>query len=461
MSSENRFPQALYIKSDIQTLFETLSRSISNPETEALTFSIQGEDTLYLRFNQGKVRQAGTIPLLRVSLTLQLRASPTSPIQEATRTTELTGDLRTDQSHLKEIFLHLRREAEQTPENPYAAWPEGNAQSETTSFGSHLPLEHAAKELLTPAQGLDFTGIAASGTLLRVVATSTGIFHYFATSQSTVDYSVVSSRGKAVKGEWASRDWNAEAFAEKLNEAKKILPILEKTPRSLPRGEYRSYLNPAAVADLIAMFSWGTLSEASIQQGDSALLQVRQGKQPGFSPFFHLTEDFQDGSIPAFNERGELAPSSLPLIEAGQLKNTLVNTRSAREYQVISNGANSTESLRSPRVAAGTLASQQALSTLGTGLWLSNLHYLNWSDQAQGRMTGMTRHACLWVENGEPVAPIESLRFDDTLFRLLGSELEALTLDREALPDTDTYQTRKPGMTVVPGALVRSMRFTL
>ena len=30
-----------------------------------------------------------------------------------------------------------------------------------------------------------------------------------------------------------------------------------------------------------------------------------------------------------------------------------------------------------------------------------NLHYLNWSDNIGGRITGMTRYACFWVENGE------------------------------------------------------------
>jgi predicted Zn-dependent protease len=110
---------------------------------------------------------------------------------------------------------------------------------------------------------------------------------------------------------------------------------------------------------------------------------------------------------------------------------------------------------------AGSLPSTQAMDKLDTGLWLSNLHYLNWSDQPAGRITGMTRHACLWIENGRPVAPIENLRFDDTLFRMLGTELEALTVETEMHAETGTYRERQLGTCVNPGALLRRLKFTL
>ena len=54
-------------------------------------------------------------------------------------------------------------------------------------------------------------------------------------------------------------------------------------------------------------------------------------------------------------------------------------------------------------------------------------------------MTGMTRFATFWVENGKVVAPVNVLRFDDTLYRLLGSKLEALTAETELLLDGESY----------------------
>ena len=66
-------------------------------------------------------------------------------------------------------------------------------------------------------------------------------------------------------------------------------------------------------------------------------------------------------------------------------------------------------------------------SELGTGLYIGNLWYLNFSDRAACRTTGMTRFGTFWVEGGEIVAPIDVLRFDDTAYHLLGDRLAGLT----------------------------------
>ena len=112
-------------------------------------------------------------------------------------------------------------------------------------------------------------------------------------------------------------------------------------------------------------------------------------------------------------------------------------------------------------MAAGTLAEKDALDALGTGLAIGNLHYLNYSDRPACRMTGMTRFATFWVEDGKIVAPIDVLRFDDTVYRMLGSNLEALTTETELLLDAGTYGCRKLSSLRLPGALVQEMAFTL
>ena len=67
--------------------------------------------------------------------------------------------------------------------------------------------------------------------------------------------------------------------------------------------------------------------------------------------------------------------------------------------------------------------SRNVTKEIDRGLYLSNIHYLNWSDNAGGRITGLTRYACFWVENGEIVAPIETMRFDDSFYRFFGEKL--------------------------------------
>jgi predicted Zn-dependent protease len=86
---------------------------------------------------------------------------------------------------------------------------------------------------------------------------------------------------------------------------------------------------------------------------------------------------------------------------------------------------------------------------------------LNWSDRPTGRITGMTRYACFWVENGEIVAPIENLRFDESLYQCLGDHLIAITDFQEFIPEVNTYDYRDPGGMRVPGILTEGFTYTL
>ena len=49
------------------------------------------------------------------------------------------------------------------------------------------------------------------------------------------------------------------------------------------------------------------------------------------------------------------------------------------------------------------IRSNNVLSALDTGVYISNLWYLNYSDRLACRITGMTRFASFWIENGEVV----------------------------------------------------------
>ncbi len=112
-------------------------------------------------------------------------------------------------------------------------------------------------------------------------------------------------------------------------------------------------------------------------------------------------------------------------------------------------------------MAGGELAQAEVLARLGSGLYIGNLWYLNYSDRPAARITGMTRFACFWVEDGRIQAPLASMRFDDSLYSLLGSQLEALTGERELSLSTRTYHERHHGSTLLPGALLGRLPLTL
>ena len=112
-------------------------------------------------------------------------------------------------------------------------------------------------------------------------------------------------------------------------------------------------------------------------------------------------------------------------------------------------------------MSSGNLNENDILSSIDKGVYLSNLHYLNWSDKIGGRITGMTRYACFWVENGEIVAPIENMRFDDTIYNIFGDNLEDTTNSLQLIPDIGTYEGRNLGGIHCPGIMLSSFSLTL
>ena len=155
--------------------------------------------------------------------------------------------------------------------------------------------------------------------------------------------------------------YNSESDVLSVINSRELGEIMKKQPREIKPGSYRTYIASAGVADIIDMFSWGGVGEASIQQGDSSLCKMRQNNVK-ISPCFTLSEDFTSGMVPRFNGNGELAPEKLDLILAGSLENTLVSSRTAKEYSVTSNFASDGESLRSPVLATGDLNEDEILN---------------------------------------------------------------------------------------------------
>jgi predicted Zn-dependent protease len=174
-----------------------------------------------------------------------------------------------------------------------------------------------------------------------------------------------------------------------------------------------------------------------------------------------MAEHAAAGVAPAFQGEGYLKPDRLDLITQGEPAATMISPRTAQEYQIRENGADGDEAPASVDMAGGTLADSDVLAALGTGIYVGNLWYCNFSDRMNCRLTGMTRFASFWVEQGKIVAPLNVMRFDDSLFRMFGENLDALTSEPELLLDCQSYDGRSTGSARLPGALIRNFSLAL
>lgn len=421
---------------------------------EILKVGMWGETSQFIRLNNSKIRQTGIIDDMSYSLALIANR------RQVSCSTTLNGDVELDKNHLLNILNSLRCDIGKVPEDPYIVYPKEGKSSNEKNRGSLLDFDKSVNSLLPVTQGVDLAGIWASGSVYTGVANSLGQQHWFETETFSLDYSLITKDKKMVKDCFAGTHWNQDEYEKYINNSKNKLEIMNRESVQIDPGNYRTYIAPAGVADIVDMFSWGGISESSLQQKDSALLKMRQ-ENVQLSPCFTLTEDFSSGMVPKFNGNGEIAPETLPLIVGGSLENTLVSTRTEKEYGVSSNFASSSEGLRSPIIKTGDLKEEEILSKLDKGVYLSNLHYLNWSDRLGGRITGMTRYACFYVENGEIVAPIENMRFDDTIYNVFGENLESVTDKNQLIPNVGTYDGRNLGGSHCPGILLNSFSLTL
>ena len=440
----------------MEQLFNQLSEILlkSLDADEHMKVSIDGENSQFVRFSQSKVRQAGLVDDASLSISLIKDGRTCSG------SFTLTGNSETDEKTAYMELERMREEVVSLPKDPFVVLPEDTGSSREDHNGSLLSQENAVSALSPAMQGVDLAGIWASGRIFTGNANSAGQKHWFATDTFSLDYSLITPDERMVKGTYAGSQWDQTEYEKNMTSSIAKLRMMDKPGKKIKPGAYRTYIAPAGVADIVGMFSWGGVGEASIQQGDSSLCRMRQNDVK-MSPCFTLSEDFTSGMVPRFNYNGELAPEKLDLILSGSLHNTLVSSRTAKEYGVKSNFAGEHEAMRSPVLAPGDLNEDDVVQSLDTGIYLSNLHYLNWSDRPGGRITGMTRYACFWVENGEVVAPIENMRFDDSIYNFFGENLESVTDKSHLHPTVQTYEGRELGGVSCPGILLKSFELTL
>jgi predicted Zn-dependent protease len=419
---------------------------------EILFCSLAGEDSDFVRLNQNRIRQAGHVR--RRNLDLRL----ISGSRQVRGHCDLAGDPEEDLRVATRLVDSLRERLAHVPEDPYLDYAR-NPTTSTRSEGRQLPdPARAVGELITEADGLDLVGIWASGELYHGLASSLGHRHWHQNASFNVDWSCYLSRDKALKAGYSGFTWDPARVREKLDGVRRGLELLQRPARILAPGLYRAYLAPEAVRELMDMLAWSGFGLKSHRTAQTPLLRMIRGERR-FDPRISIHEHHARGIAPGFTAEGFLKPEQVTLIYEGTYQYCLVDARSGKEYGVrVNAGASQPESLA---VDAGNMPADEALGRLGTGLYIGNLWYLNYSDRNDCRVTGMTRFGTFWVEDGEVVGPVDVMRFDDSLYHLLGDRLEGLTRERELILSAGTYDGRSTASYLLPGILVSGIELIL
>jgi len=435
--------------------FHTLADGITRALVggERFTAAFDAEQTDFVRMNRGKVRQPGTVAQRYLTVRL-IRGQ-----RHAEHTLGLTGDPAVDAQLVREAVAGLRGALPELADDPLLLLPGEVVSSESVTGAPLPPSEEVVASILAAGHGLDLVGLYAAGPVWRGFANSEGQRNWHQSTTFDLQWSLYHQADKAVKSGYAGLAWDAAAFAAKMGQARERLALISRPAKSLPPGKYRAYLAPSAMEEIASLLCWGGFSGRMLRTKQSALARMQHGAT--LDPRVSFAEDTAAGVAPTFQSEGFARPARVSLVAEGTLVGSLVSPRTAREFELQANGANGEEVPESLAMAGGDLPQRDALAALDTGLAIGNLWYLNYSDRPACRMTGMTRFATFWVEEGRIVAPLNVLRFDDTVYRMLGTNLEALTAETDLMLESGTYKSRQLASLRLPGALVKEMSFTL
>ena len=344
------------MKEQFLALAERLAASLRGDEVLLCNLSAERSD--FVRFNQARVRQAGSVQQGYLTLHLvrgRRHASATLSLGEE------AGDL----TAAKAALASLRESLAGLPQDPWLLFNDAPQSTTSVRRGSLLAPEKVVGEILAAASGRDLVGIYAGGTLYRGFANSLGQKNWHEVDSFNFDWSLYQEGDRAVKSGYAGLDWRTEELRAKMAAAETQLDLLAIPRREIAPGEYRTFLAPRAMEELVTLLAWGGFSARARETKQSPLLRMQSAAK--LSTQVTLAESTAEGLAPAFQAEGFIKPPKVALIAGGKLADPLISPRSAKEYRLASNAANGGETPESLDFGAGSLEEREVLSALERG----------------------------------------------------------------------------------------------
>ena len=440
------------MKSYFKKVSEYLFNSLESNEILILNFD--AEQTDFVRFNHAKIRQAGNVDQATLTLSLVYKRKSLNSV------IRLSLDYQKDSVLLLRTLYYLRREIPELPQDPYLMYERNLNSFDRETKNKPLDSFNITDSILQGCHSLDMVGILSTGAIMKGFSNSLGQFNWHESQSFNFDWSMYTDTGKAIKQNYSDQVWDQNIFSSLLDESKQKLQVIDNKEQTIQPGEYRVYLSPSALNEIVDMLSWGGFSYKANKIGSSPLHLMMKGEKK-LNKIVSFTEDLTNGISPKFHSDGFIKPDTTELIINGEYKSSLISPRSALEYSVNHNAAEYYESPVSINLKEGVISNDNILATLKDGIYISNLWYLNFSDLNNGRITGLTRFGCFKVSNGEYQGPINTMRFDETVYNIFGDKLIGLTNNKQLLIDSSTYEERSTHSSTIPGAIVEDFKMTL
>lgn len=218
-------------------------------------------------------------------------------------------------------------------------------------------------------------------------------------------------------------------------------------------GQYDVVLAPRCIAELM-MYLSGSMSARSYDQKSSCFEDKLDQKV--FPDQVSITDDPDDSDIISFdyNSDGHVY-RPLKLVDKGVFKSFMCNNYYAHKTGLPKNGNNGSCLVLDP----GNMPLQEMISSVKRGIYVSSLHYMNFINQKETSVTGLTRDGTFLIENGYITKVINNLRFTDKITRIF-EHIRALEDKGSTIPFSENYGFFDIGSAKAPHVLVSAFNIT-
>ena len=324
------------------------------------------------------------------------------------------------------------------------------------STANLAPAERAAAartaiDAAKAAGDLAAAGFIVAGTNYNAIASSTGLYAYFPSTNANYQLTVRTNDGTG--SGWAGADhpdWKQLDFKAVSDRAIQKARA-SRNPVAIEPGRYTVILEPQAVGDLVQLLAF-SLDARSADEGRSAFSKQGGGSKIGEKIVDSKVTLFSDPADPQLLGQpwtGEGLPLGREVwIENGELKQLNYSRFWARKKNARPNGG-----LGSVKMVGGDATTEQMIASTPRGILVTRLWYLRQVDPRTELYTGLTRDGTFLIENGKVTKSVKNLRFNESPLFMLNN-LEMLGRSERVAG------TESGGNVVFPALKVRDFNFT-
>lgn len=370
-----------------------------------------------------------------------------------------------DEASLKDAAARCLEMAKAAPEDPFAGLADEATspaeQADHELFDPHAPsakdLEALALEAETAAlevKGVTNSNNASAGhrTSSVLLATSNGFSGSYSRSNFSISCSVLAGEGTGMEGDY---DYSVKVHHADLEAPEKIgrtageRAVKRLGGRKMPTQKVPVVYHPRVASQLVSNFS-SAISGSAISRGASFLKDL-MGEQI-FNDAIQIIDDphLKRGHRSRPFDAEGLSSEALNLIDAGRLTSWILDCRTARQLDLVSNGRASRGYSSGPSpsatniyLAAGDVSPEELISDIEAGFLIMGLMGRGGSVVTGDYSEGANGY---WIEKGEIAHPVTEVTVASNLKDMFMNMTPANDLEFRGAVNAPTL--RIEGMTV-------------